>query len=67
MVASTTWLCEYFIGSGLDFNIALWLALKVFLGAITYMAAYFVMWAMAGRPEGPENLLFRLVHRPASI
>lgn len=66
MVVSTTWLCEYLTNNGLDFNIAVWLALKVFLGVITYMAAYFVMWAMAGRPEGPEKLLFRLVHRPAS-
>ncbi len=66
MVVSTTWLCQHLIDSNLDLHVVVWLALKVFLGAMTYTAGYILLWAMAGRPDGPEKLLFRLVQRPAS-
>lgn len=63
MVVSTTWLCKYIIESGLDLHVSAWLTLKVFIGVTTYVVSYLTMWLIAGQPEGPEKLLFRLLRR----
>lgn len=57
MVGALMWALPHFAASMTFFELLTWLLAGVALGAATYVAASYALWAVAGRPLGTERML----------